>query len=83
MVSNLEVLVPMAGLIDKNAELARLARETDKLETDLSRLKGKLNNASFVEKAPAEVVAREREKMRAQEQALAKLQEQEQRIRHV
>jgi valyl-tRNA synthetase len=73
----------MAGLIDKDAELARLARERDKLETDLSRLRGKLNNASFIEKAPAEVVAREREKMRGQEQALLKLLEQEQRIRHM
>ena len=83
LVGDLEILVPMAGLIDKDAELARLAKETDKVEKDLSRLTGKLNNASFVEKAPAEVVAKEREKMQALEQALSKLQDQEQRIRNM
>ncbi|MEH6567660.1 MAG: valine--tRNA ligase [Halioglobus sp.] len=83
LVGGLEILVPMAGLIDKDAELARLAKEADKLEKDLARLKGKLNNASFVEKAPAEVVAKEREKMLALEQALSKLQDQEQRIKNM
>ncbi len=83
LVGDLEILVPMAGLIDQHAELARLAREIDKLEKDLARIQGKLSNASFVDKAPAEVVARERDKMQAQQQALEKLQEQEQRIRQM
>ena len=83
LVGNLEILVPMAGLIDKDAELARLAKEVEKLEKDLSRLAGKLNNASFVEKAPAAVVDAEREKMLANEQALAKLKEQRERIRQM
>jgi valyl-tRNA synthetase len=80
LVGNLEILVPMAGLIDKDAELARLGREIEKLGKDLSRLRGKLNNASFVEKAPQAVVAKEQEKLLAQQQALVKLKEQEQRI---
>ena len=80
LVGELEILVPMAGLIDKDAELSRLAREIDKLEKDLSRIQGKLGNAAFVDKAPAAVVAREREKMQAQQQALDTLQEQVQRI---
>jgi valyl-tRNA synthetase len=83
LVGELEILVPMAGLIDQDAELARLGREIDKLKKELARLKGKLDNASFVDKAPAEVVAREREKMQAQQQALETLQEQEQRIRQM
>jgi valyl-tRNA synthetase len=83
LVDQLEILVPMAGLIDKEAELARLAKEIDKLNKDLARIRGKLSNASFVAKAPAEVVAKEQEKMQAQEQALTQLQEQEQRIRHM
>ena len=73
----------MAGLIDQDAELARLAREIDKLEQDLARIEGKLVNAVFVDKAPAAVVAKEREKMQAQQQALDKLQEQEQRIQQL
>ena len=83
LVGNLEILVPMAGLIDQDAELSRLAREIDKLNQDLARIEGKLSNASFVDRAPAEVVAKEREKRDAQRQALAKLQEQEQRIKQL
>ncbi len=83
LVGNLEILVPMAGLIDQDAGLARLAKDVDKKEKELSRLNGKLNNASFVSKAPAEVVAKEQEKLQAIEQALLKLQEQEQRIKQL
>ncbi|MFT5335392.1 MAG: valyl-tRNA synthetase, partial [Halioglobus sp.] len=83
LVGNLEILVPMAGLIDKDAELARLAKELDKKEKEVSRLNGKLSNASFVSKAPAEVVAKEQEKLQALEQALQKLQAQEQRIKQL
>jgi valyl-tRNA synthetase len=80
LAGELEILVPMAGLIDKEAEIARLNREIGKLENDLARLRGKLNNAAFVDKAPAAVVAKEQEKMQAQLQALETLQEQLQRI---
>ena len=83
LVGELEILVPMAGLIDRNAELARLAREIDRLEKDLSRIRGKLENPAFVDKAPAAVVAKEREKMQNQQQSLETLQEQAQRIRHL
>ena len=76
LAGELEILVPMAGLIDKNAEIARLNKEIGKLESDLARLRGKLGNAAFVDKAPADVVAKEQEKMQAQQQALETLQEQ-------
>ena len=80
LVGELEILVPMAGLIDREAELARLSREIDKLEKDLARVQGKLGNPAFVAKAPAAVVAKEQEKMQAQQQALATLQEQARNI---
>ena len=83
LVGELEILVPMTDLIDKDAELARLGREVEKLEKDVARIQGKLGNASFVDKAPAAVVEKEREKMQAQQQALDKLQEQAQRIRQM
>ena len=76
LVGNLEILVPMEGLIDKDAERARLSKEVDKLEKDLARIEGKLNNSSFVDKAPAEVVAKEREKLEGQRHALEKTQQQ-------
>ena len=83
LVGELEILVPMAGLIDRDAELQRLGREIEKLEKELSRIKGKLGNAAFVDKAPANVVAKEQDKLQAQQQALVTLQEQERHIRQM
>ena len=83
LAGELEILVPMAGLIDKDAEITRLNREISKLEGDLTRLQGKLGNAAFVDKAPAAVVAKEQDKMYAQRQALETLREQIQRIRGI
>ena len=83
LAGELEILVPMAGLIDKDAEITRLNREIGKLESDLKRLQGKLGNAAFVDKAPAAVVAKEQDKMHAQRQALETLREQLQRIRGI
>ena len=83
LAGELEILVPMAGLIDKDAEITRLNREIGKLEGDLTRLQGKLGNAAFVDKAPAAVVAKEQDKMYAQRQALETLREQIQRIRGI
>jgi valyl-tRNA synthetase len=83
LVGELEILVPMAGLIDKDAELLRLAREIQKLEKELARIRAKLGNAEFVARAPADIVAREQEKIQAQQQALTTLREQERHIRQM
>ena len=83
LAGELEILVPMAGLIDKDAEINRLNREIGKLESDQTRLQGKLGNAAFVDKAPAAVVAKEKDKMHTQRQALETLREQLQRIRGI
>ncbi len=80
LVADTEVLVPMAGLIDKAAELARLGKELDKLGKEVARLDGKLNNPRFVDKAPAEVVAKERSKLDEAISARQKLQEQHDKI---
>ena len=76
----LEILVPMAGLIDKNAEIARLQKESEKLQKEVSRLQGKLQNPKFVDKAPQNVVEKEKDKLRDAESALGKLNLQQQRI---
>ena len=83
LVGEMEILVPMAGLIDPDVELQRLAKEMEKLEKDIARIEGKLGNASFVDKAPAAVVSKEREKLEAQKQALATLRFQEQHIKEI
>jgi len=76
LVGDMEVLVPMAGLIDKDAELARLQKEIDKASKDLQRIQGKLGNESFVAKAPAAVVEKEQAKLADLTLTVAKLNEQ-------
>ncbi len=55
-----EVRVPLAGVIDLAAETARIDKELGKVEADLTLLEKKLSNPSFVARAPAEVVAKDR-----------------------
>ena len=76
LVGEMELLVPMAGLIDKKAELARLDKEIDRKQKDRAKTEGKINNPSFVEKAPEEVVQKERDKLKDLDSALEKLNEQ-------
>lgn len=80
LAGQMEVLVPMAGIIDKDAELARLLKELDKLDKEIARLDGKLSNAGFVSKAPAEVVEKERAKLTDMQSAATRLRDQHQRI---
>jgi len=80
LVGQLKLLIPMAGLIDKKAELARLSKQIDRLEGEEKRLGGKLANKGFTDKAPASVVAKEQEKLDEARKALASLIEQRQKI---
>jgi valyl-tRNA synthetase len=80
LVGEMQVLVPMAGLIDKDAELARLDKEIQRLSGEVQRVGGKLSNEGFVAKAPAEVLDKERAKLAEAEQALSKMVEQRQKI---
>ena len=63
MVGTLRVLIPLAGLIDLDAEKARLAKEIGRIEGEIKKCEGKLGNESFVANAPAEVVAQERQRI--------------------
>jgi valyl-tRNA synthetase len=76
LVGELRVMVPLAGLIDLAAERARLGKEVAKKQQELDRLRQKLANPNFSGKAPADVVARERQKEAEAEAALATLREQ-------
>jgi valyl-tRNA synthetase len=80
LVGDMQVLVPMAGLIDKDAELARLDKEIARLDGEVKRVGGKLANEGFVAKAPAEVLDKERAKLAEAEQALGKMVEQRGKI---
>lgn len=80
LVGDMEILVPMAGLIDKDAECARLQKEIDKLDKEVAKINGKLGNASFVDKAPAAVVEKEKTRLVDFEGQLVKLKEQHGKI---
>jgi valyl-tRNA synthetase len=80
LVGDMEVLVPMAGLIDVNAEEDRLNKEIGKLEKEISKLSGKLGNEKFVANAPEAVVNKEKEKLEKAENSLHQLKEQLEKI---
>jgi valyl-tRNA synthetase len=76
LLGDMKILIPLAGLIDTEAESARLAREIEKHEKDLSRSEQKLGNSSFVDRAPPEIVAKERTRAEELRAAISNLKEQ-------
>jgi valyl-tRNA synthetase len=80
LVGKLEVNVPMADIIDKNAELARLDKEIGKLNLETQKLEGKLSNPAFADKAPADVVQKEKDRLIDFAEQLSKLSQQKEKI---
>ncbi len=80
LVGNMKVLVPMAGFINKDAEIARLTKEIEKLGKEITKITDKLSNEKFVSNAPVEVVTKERERIADFTAAINNLQEQLQKI---
>ncbi|EGR1306446.1 valine--tRNA ligase [Vibrio cholerae] len=76
LVGKSELMIPMAGLIDKDAELDRLGKEIAKTQGEIARIEGKLGNEGFVAKAPEAVITKEREKLAGYQEALVKLEQQ-------
>lgn len=76
LVDELKLLVPIAGFIDKGAEIARLTRELNRKKQELCRSEAKLANESFVSRAPTSVVEKERDRMEQLSATIANLEEQ-------
>jgi valyl-tRNA synthetase len=68
-----DVFVHLEGVVDPAAERARLQKEIEKARKETAFLEGKLGRPDFVERAPADVVARDRERLAEQQQILTKL----------
>ena len=73
LVGKMKVLIPLAGLIDKDAEIARLEKEIARLRGDLERTEKKLQNPNFADKAPPAVVQKEQDKLTTARSALTDL----------
>jgi valyl-tRNA synthetase len=76
IIGELRVLIPLAGLIDLDAEKARLGKEIKRVEGEIAKCNGKLGNATFVANAPAAVVEQERQRLADFTSTLAGLREQ-------
>jgi len=77
----LELFIPMAGLIDLDAEAARLQKEIAKIEKDLEKTQAKLSNADFCARAPETVVIKEKERLQDMQQAIEKLKAQIEKLK--
>jgi len=80
LVGTLKIFIPMAGLIDKEKELARLDKQIAKLSADVTRSETKLANSNYVDRAPKEVVDGERQRLAEMGQKLQQLEDQRRRI---
>jgi valyl-tRNA synthetase len=80
LIGEMKILIPMAGLIDREAELARLEKEIQKIKNELPRIEGKLSNAAFADKAPPEVIQKEKTKLADLRSSLDNLEHQKTKI---
>jgi len=80
---NIEIFVPMSGLIDTERELQKLAKEKEKISVQLKRTAGKLANKKFLANAPEDVISKEREKAAGFKATMAKIDENAQRLREI
>jgi valyl-tRNA synthetase len=83
LLGTMEILVPMAGLIEPNAELERLSRRLRKAEVDLGKMQGKLNNAEFARNAPPEIVAKDEQRVAELRTEIAQLSAQIARVQRL
>jgi valyl-tRNA synthetase len=83
LLGNMEILVPMAGLIEPEAELERLDKRLRKAEADSGKLQAKLDNAEFARNAPPEIVAKDRQRVSELRTEIAQLSAQIARVRRL
>ena len=76
LLGDLQLLVPMKGIIDVDAEKKRLSKQLEKLQAEIQRARGKLGNDKFVNNAPADVVTKEKQRLADFERQVVQLEEQ-------
>jgi valyl-tRNA synthetase len=83
LAGHLRLLIPLAGLVDIGEELARLDKQLERERKGLAGVEKKLANERFIANAPAEVVARERDRLAQHRDRLAELEAQTDRLRQI
>jgi valyl-tRNA synthetase len=83
LLGNMEILVPMKGLIEPAAELERLAKRLRKAEIDLSKLESKLSNSQFAQNAPPDIVAKDQQRLEELRTEIGQLSAQTARVRQL
>ncbi len=83
LAGDLQIYIPMQGLIDKDAEIIRLNKELEKISKEADKIGQKLANQSYVDKAPAEVVAKDRQLHADMQASLQKLQDSLQKVQEL
>ncbi|MGH8529541.1 MAG: valine--tRNA ligase [Nevskiales bacterium] len=80
LLGQMKILVPIAGLIDKSAETARLGKLIAERRAQVQRAQGKLSNSTFVDRAPSAIVDKERAQLAEHQRVLMELESQLARI---
>ena len=83
LAGDLVILAPLADLIDPRAERGKLKKELAALNSEKQRISGKLANQNFIDRAPPEIVEKERRKLAEIDAAAAKLAEQLERVQRL
>ena len=73
VVGETTVILPLAGIIDLDAERSRLSRDRGRAEQDADKVARKLEQADFISRAPAEIVEENRERLRAAQAEVARI----------
>jgi valyl-tRNA synthetase len=81
LAGEMKILIPLAGLIDKDAELKRLNKELQRYRQEQEQIGNQLQNKNFTDKAPTEVIGKKRERLQELDRALGELQRQTERIK--
>ncbi|CAK0762009.1 valine--tRNA ligase [Gammaproteobacteria bacterium] len=76
LVGSLQILIPVTGFLDISVERARLDKEIERLQKEVGRAESKLSNQDFLQRAPTEVVKKEKERLAQMTESLEKRKEQ-------
>jgi valyl-tRNA synthetase len=68
-----EVILPLAGMLDLDAERQRLEREMESIEIEIARLEARLKDEKFLSRAPANIIAKEKERLASNRDKMERL----------